>query len=160
MILFAGNWVAIYFNNKSYAEEAVLQCMVIDNCLVYISPLVRQTTRLVFSNVYHGIPNHVLANLNIKDFIPLVMKENLSHVMSFRRQVHVFIEPSINIPDHMNISHGGGATKYTCLHISSNILTVRSVDMHVRNARNARNPKTLYPIMMTPTMKCQLVTTP
>ena len=82
-----------------WQPEVVTKGRVVSDSLVWISPLVRQSTRLVFSNVYLEIPDDVLAS-NITDFcdivspiwpIPPGMKGKFAHVMSFRRQVHVLI---------------------------------------------------------------------
>ena len=143
----AGNRVAMYFNDRKHAQEAVTQGMVVNNSLISISPLVRQTTRLVFSNVYPEIPDHILEE-NISDFcnivspirsIPIGMKENLAHVLSFRRQVHVFIEPNINIPGHINIAYGGGNYR---VFLSTDFVKCFACGEHGHTRRNCKKQKT------------------
>ena len=108
--------IAVYLSSRAEVENAILHGFQHDNEYVEITPLVRPATRIVFSNVYPEIPNTVLAN-NVSDFcklvspirpIPLGIKEaNLSHVLSFRRQAYVLIEPNIVLPDHINLSNNG-----------------------------------------------------
>ena len=107
---------AVYLCSKEIADESILCGLHIQETYVEISPLVRPTTRLVLSNVYPEIPNYVIT-ANLSAFcktvspvrpIPLGMKDKkLSHIMSFRRQVHVFIKPNTTIPDHINFNHAG-----------------------------------------------------
>ena len=66
------------------------------------------------------------------------MKENLAHVLSFRRQVHVFIEPNINIPGHINIAYGGETTGFSFPQILLNVLPVGNMDTHGETARNRK----------------------
>ena len=63
----SGNRVAMYFSDRSFANEAVSIGVVDNNQQINVLPMVRQTTRLVFSNVYPELPNQILTD-HIKDF--------------------------------------------------------------------------------------------
>lgn len=108
--------VAVYLKSREAVEEAVVYGLEYNDSFISITPLVKPTERLVLSNVYPELPNAVIAR-NLSSFckpvsaikpIPLGIKDKeLSHVMSFRRQVHAIIETNVTIPDHMNIFHAG-----------------------------------------------------
>ena len=80
------------------------------------SPLIRPTTRLTLSNVYPEIPNSVLIK-NLSALckvvsqirpIPLGLKhKDLTHIMSFRRQVKVLLNPNVTPPDHITFVFSG-----------------------------------------------------
>ena len=107
---------AIYLKTRQDVEDAVMYGFKYNETFIEVSPMVQPTTRLILSNVYPEIPNDVL-NRNLSGFckvvsrirpIPLGIKtKELSHVYSFRRQVHVLIGVDITIPDHMNIAYNG-----------------------------------------------------
>ena len=113
----SGQRIAVYLRTKQAVHEAVNQGLNIHNTYVQIVPLVLPTTKLTLSNVYPEIPNHVL-NTELSSFckvvspvrpIPLGFKEsNLSHILSFRRQVQVILPTNVIPPDHLNFNHGGG----------------------------------------------------
>ena len=104
--------VAIYLKSKEAVVHAVTEGLEHDNSFE-LSPLVRPTTRLTLSNVYPEIPNQVLVQ-NLSGFckivsnirpIPMGFKDkNLSHIMSFRRNVQVLLNPNITPPDNINFT--------------------------------------------------------
>ncbi len=99
--------IAVYMRSRADVEDAVLQGFHHENQYIEITPLVKPATRIVFSNMYPEIPNSVLAD-NISVLCRLIspirpislgLKEpKLSHVVSFRRQGFVLIDPNITIP--------------------------------------------------------------
>ena len=105
--------IAIYLSSREAVIDAVQRGLEYGDSFLELTPLVRPTTRLTLSNVYPEIPNSVLIN-NISTFckvvsqvrpIPLGLKnKELTHVMSFRRQVQVLLNPNITPPDHINLS--------------------------------------------------------
>ena len=107
--------IAVYLSSKEAVINAVQKGLHFGGSLHELTPLVRPTTRLILSNVYPEIPNSILVQ-NISSFckvvsqcrpIPLGLKNKLSHVMSFRRQVQVIINPNVTPPDHINFIHSG-----------------------------------------------------
>ena len=108
--------IAVYLSTKEAVVDAVQRGLAYSGSYLELTPLVRPTTRLTLSNVYPEIPNSVLVN-NLSPFckivsqirpIPLGLKEkNLSHVMSFRRQLQVLINPNVTPPDYINFSFLG-----------------------------------------------------
>ena len=105
---------AVYMKTRQDVEDATMFGFRLKDSFVNVTPLVQPTTRLVLSNVYPELPNELLAK-NLSSFckvistirpIPLGIKnKKLSHVMSFRRQVHVLIDVGVTIPDHINITY-------------------------------------------------------
>ena len=105
--------IAIYLSSREAVIDAVQRGLEYDDSFLDLTPLVRPTTRLTLSNVYPGIPNLVLIN-NVSTFckvvsqvrpIPVGLKnKELTHVMSFRRQVQVLLNPNITPSDHINLS--------------------------------------------------------
>ena len=108
--------IAVYLGSKGEVVDAVQQGIAYNGTFIELTPLVRPTTRITLSNVYPEIPNSVLIK-NLSSFckvvsqirpIPLGLKQkNLSHIMSFRRQVHVLLAPNISPPDHLNLTFSG-----------------------------------------------------
>lgn len=108
--------IAIYLNSKESVVRAVNRGLNYEGAFIELTPLVRPTTKLILSNVYPEIPNSVLVE-NIGSFckvvsqcrpIPLGLKnKKLTHVMSFRRQVQVLMNPNVTPPDHINFTHSG-----------------------------------------------------
>ena len=108
--------IAAYLSSKEAVIEAVQTGLTYDGTFIELTPLVQPTTRLTLSNVYPEIPNTVLIH-NLSSFckvvsqvrsIPLGFKEkHLSHIMSFRRQVHVLLKPNVTPPEHINLSYLG-----------------------------------------------------
>ena len=108
--------IAVYLNSKEAVIKAVQHGLEFGGSFHELTPLVRPTTRLILSNVYPEIPNSVLVE-NLSPFckvvspcrpIPLGLKnKQLSHIMSFRRQVHVLISPNVTPPDHINFTFAG-----------------------------------------------------
>ena len=102
-------------SSREEVADAITRGLSYGDSFLELTPLIQPTTRLTFSNVYPEIPNHILIN-NIYSFckvvsavrpIPLGFKnKQLSHIMSFRRQVQVLIKPNITLPDHINLSYG------------------------------------------------------
>ena len=105
--------IAIYLSSREAVIDVVQRGLEYGDPFLEVTPLVRPTTRLTLSNVYPEIPNSFLIN-NISAFckvvsqvrpIPLGLKnKELTHVMSFRRQVQVLLNPNITPPDHINFS--------------------------------------------------------
>ena len=108
--------IAAYLSSREAVVEAVQNGLTYDGSYIELTPLVQPTTRLTLSNVYPEIPNTVLIH-NLSSFckvvsqvrsIPLGFKEkHLSHIMSFRRQVHVLLKPNVTPPEHINFSYLG-----------------------------------------------------
>ena len=108
--------IAVYLNKKDAVFKAINNGLTYQNTFIQINPLTLPTTKLTLSNVYPEVPNHVLVK-QISTFckvvspikpIPLGFKDkNLSHIMSFRRQVQVMILPNVTPPDHINFTHDG-----------------------------------------------------
>ena len=108
--------IAAYLSSKEAVIEVVQTGLTYDGTFIELTPLVQPTTRLTLSNVYPEIPNTVLIH-NLSSFckvvsqvrsIPLGFKEkHLSHIMSFRRQVHVLLKPNVTPPEHINLSYLG-----------------------------------------------------
>ena len=92
--------IAAYLGSRKEVTDAVERGFTFDNTFLDVEPLAQPTTRLTLSNVYPEIPNTLLIN-NLSSFckvvspirpIPLGFKQkNLSHIMSFRRQVQVLV---------------------------------------------------------------------
>ena len=112
--------IAAYLSSREAVVEAVQNGLTYDGSYIELTPLVQPTTRLTLSNVYPEIPNTVLIH-NLSSFckvvsqvrsIPLGFKEkHLSHIMSFRRQVHVLLKPNVTPPEHINFSYLGRKTR-------------------------------------------------
>ena len=112
----SGQRIAVYLNTKQAVHDAVNKGLNFHNSYVQIQPLVLPTTKLTLSNVYPEIPNDVL-NTRLSSFckvvspvrtIPLGFREsNLSHILSFRRQVQVILPTNVIPPDHLNFNHRG-----------------------------------------------------
>ena len=110
----SNNRIALYMSSREEVTDAITRGLSYGDSFLELTPLIQPTTRLTFSNVYPEIPNHIRIN-NISSFckvvsavrpIPLGFKnKQLSHVMSFRRQVQVLIKPNITLPDHINCSY-------------------------------------------------------
>lgn len=108
--------IAVYLNKKDAVFSAINNGLTYQNTFIQINPLTLPTTKLTLSNVYPEVPNHVLVK-QISSFckvvslikpIPLGFKDrDLSHIMSFRRQVQVIIPPNVTPPDHLNFAHDG-----------------------------------------------------
>ena len=108
--------IAIYLSSRQAVINTVQQGLSFDGSFLELTPLVRPTTRLTLSNVYPEIPNGVIA-ANLSAFckvvsqikpIPLGLKRtNLTHIMSFRRQVQVLLNPNVTPPDHINFTFSG-----------------------------------------------------
>ena len=106
--------IAIYLSSREAVIHAVQQGLEYGDSFLELTPLVRPTTCLTLSNVYPEIPNSVLVS-NISSFckvvsqirpIPLRFKnKELTHIMSFRRQVQVLFNPNVIPPDHINFSY-------------------------------------------------------
>ena len=106
--------IAIYLSSREAVIDAVQQGLEYGDSFLELTPLVRPTTRLTLSNVYPEIPNSILVS-NISSFckvvsqirpIPLGFKnKELTHIMSFRRQVQVLFNPNVTPPDHINFSY-------------------------------------------------------
>ena len=96
--------------------SAINNGLTYNNTFIQINPLTLPTTRLTLSNVYPEISNQILTK-QISAFckvvspikpIPLGFKDkNLSHILSFRRQVQVLIPPNVTPPDHLNFGFAG-----------------------------------------------------
>jgi len=108
--------IAVYLSSKEAVVDAVQKGLTYGGSYLELTPLVRPTTRFTLSNVYPEIPNSVLVN-NLSPFckvvsqirpIPLGLKDkHLNHIMSFRRQVQVLINPNVTPPDHINFFFSG-----------------------------------------------------
>ena len=108
--------IAVYLKSKENVFNAINNGLTFNNSFIQINPLTLPTTRLTLSNVYPEIPNQLLTK-QISAFckvvspikpIPLGFKDkNLSHILSFRRQVQVLIPPNVTPPNHLNFSHAG-----------------------------------------------------
>ena len=108
--------IAVYLNSRQAVIEAVQKGLSHNGTFYELTPLVKPTTRITLSNVYPEIPNSVLI-ANLSPFckvvsqirpIPLGLKnKELSHIMSFRRQVQVLISENVTPPDHINLVHAG-----------------------------------------------------
>ena len=105
--------VAIYLRSRGAVIDATNHGLRLGDSFLELTPLIKPTTRLTLSNVYPEIPNSVLVH-HISSFckvvsqirpIPLGFKSReLSHIMSFRRQVQVLINHNITPPDHINFT--------------------------------------------------------
>ena len=103
--------IAIYLSSREAVIDAVQRGLEYGDSFLELTPLVRPTTRLTLSNVYPEISISVLIN-NISTFCKVVSQvrpirlknKELTHVMSFRRQVQVLLNPNITPPDHINLS--------------------------------------------------------
>ena len=108
--------IALYLNSKQAVIEAVQKGLDHNGTYYELMPLVKPTTKMTLSNVYPEIPNSVLRT-NLSSFCKIVSKirpiplgfknRELSHVMSFRRQVQVLIPENVTPPDNMNINYAG-----------------------------------------------------
>lgn len=108
--------IAVYLRSKEAVINAVQHGLQYGGSLHEMTPLTRPTTRLILSNVYPEVPNSVLIE-NLTPFckivsqcrpIPLGLKnKQLSHIMSFRRQVQILIHPNVTPPDHINFTFSG-----------------------------------------------------
>ena len=108
--------IAVYLKSKENVFSAINNGLTYNNTFIQINPLTLPTTRLTLSNVYPEISNQILTK-QISAFckvvspikpIPLGFKDkNLSHILSFRRQVQVLIPPNVTPPDHLNFSFAG-----------------------------------------------------
>ena len=92
--------VVIFLSSLRLVELAVMSGIVIDSRLVQVEEMVKPAKKVIISNVPPFIPNAILAE-ELSDYgrivgnfrtIPLGCKsENLKHVQSFRRQVHLLL---------------------------------------------------------------------
>ena len=108
--------VCAHLCSRDAAIRAVQNGLTHGGDFIELTPLAQPTTRLTLSNVYPEIPNTVLIK-NLQSFckvssairqIPLGFKDkHLAHIMSFRRHVHVLLNPNITLPDHINFMHMG-----------------------------------------------------
>ena len=108
--------IAAYLSSREAVIGAVENGLTYDGTFIELTPLVQPTTRLTLSNVYPEIPNEVLVH-NLSSFCKVVSQvrpihlgfkeKHLSHIMSFRRQVHVLIKPNIFPPEHISFSYLG-----------------------------------------------------
>ena len=112
----SNNRIALYVSSMEEVADAIARGLTYGDSFLELTPLIQPTTRLTLSNVYPEIPNYVLLH-NISSFckvvsavkpIPLRLKnKQLSHIMSFRRQVQIILKPNITLPDHIHFSHSG-----------------------------------------------------
>ena len=121
----SNNRIAVYLRSREDVADAVASGLAHDGSFLPLFPLVQPTTRLTLSKVFPEIPNAVAAH-NISDFckivssirpIPLGLKhKQLSHVMSFRRQVQVQVQvllnPGVAPPVHINFTYTGLTTVF------------------------------------------------
>ena len=110
--LISNQRIAVYLKSKQDVFNAINNNgLTYNNTFIQINPLTLPTTRLTLSNVYPEIPNQISAICKVVSQIkpiPLGFKDkNLSHILSFRRQVQVLIPPNVTPPDHLNFSYAG-----------------------------------------------------
>ena len=108
--------IAVYLDSAEAVRDAVDKGFSFQNSFVEVSPLLLPTTRLTLSNVYPEVPNEILLK-QISSFckvvsqvraIPLGFKDkSFSHILSFRRQVQVLINPNVTPPAHLDFSFEG-----------------------------------------------------
>ncbi|KAJ3652319.1 hypothetical protein Zmor_018297 [Zophobas morio] len=115
----ANNRICIYLKDKLLVDELVTKysSLTINNQEVGIRRLITPAQRIIISNVCPTIPHDsilsVIKTLGYKPVSPVsflragIQNEEYSHVLSFRRQIFVTPDESIDLPSSLVIKHDG-----------------------------------------------------
>lgn len=113
----ANNRICFYLTEKELADKLIKnhKHIMIDNKYIEINPLISPTTKIIISNCFSSIPNHLLEQkfnqLGFKLASPInslrigTRQERFKHILSFRRQVYIMQEENLTIPESINIQH-------------------------------------------------------
>lgn len=113
----SNNRICIYLSNTNLVDTLTGQykSMLINNHEVGIRKLISPSKRLIMSNVCPSIPNELLQtallSLGYKLVSPIaflkagIMGSEYSHIKSFRRQVYISPDDSIQLPSSIVITH-------------------------------------------------------
>lgn len=113
----SNNRVCIYLSSKQLVNTLTSTKTVINirDLTFNIRPLFTKAQRIIFSNVYPGIPHQAiidkLKEFNVQEISSVTFikaslaDQGYSHVLSFRRQVYVHPDDSKKIPENFKITH-------------------------------------------------------
>ncbi|KAJ3654619.1 hypothetical protein Zmor_013794 [Zophobas morio] len=113
----ANNRICLYLSEKRIVDERVTKysSLTINNQEVGIRRLITPTRRIVILNVCPTIPHDIILSLiksfDLKPVSPVsffragIQDENYGHVLSFKRQLFVTPDETIELPSSMVIKH-------------------------------------------------------
>lgn len=111
------NRICFYLSSKNLVDRLINNNTIIElkNTKLEIRRLITPVKRIIISNVYHSVPHSVielaiqqtgLKMVSPINFLRIGTDDNeLSHIVSFRRQVYVADLGKINIPETLLINH-------------------------------------------------------
>jgi len=112
----SNNRFCVYFVNKNIADDIINSnpSITVNDHIIPIRKLENQSKRIIISNVSPVIPHtyimKALNNIDINTLTPITFlkagftTENLSHIISFRRQTHIPYEDISKLPGSLAIS--------------------------------------------------------
>lgn len=113
----SNNRICIYLSNTELVDHVIKNhpTITIDEREVSIRRLITPAKRIILSNVCPSVPHNVLekaiGEMGVKPISPIsflragILGEEYSHVLSFRRQIYVQPDETLELPNSLVIQH-------------------------------------------------------